>query len=113
MHAYENEWFKSDESYSHTSERDSLDENALNNEEMMNDANTNQRSEDKPYYIEPRISTISRCVLIKKKNLKNYVKNIQLFHMLFFFFCILVAKVSISRMTLAELHQCTRDTTRS
>lgn len=60
MHAYENEWFKSDESYSHTSERDSLDENALNNEEMMNEANTNQRADDKPYYIEPRISTVSR-----------------------------------------------------
>lgn len=60
MHAYENEWFKSDESFSHTSERDSLDENALNNEEMMNEANTNQRAEDKPYYIEPRVSTISR-----------------------------------------------------
>ena len=60
MHAYENEWFKNDESFSHTSERDSLDENALNNEEMMNEANTNQRSEDKSYYIEPRISTISR-----------------------------------------------------
>jgi len=63
MHAYENEWFKNDESFSHTSERDSLDENALNNEEMMNEANTNQRSEDKPYYIEPRISTISRYEL--------------------------------------------------
>jgi len=62
MHAYENEWFKSDESFSHTSERDSLDENALNNEEMMNEANTNQRADDKPYYIEPRISTISRYV---------------------------------------------------
>lgn len=60
MHAYENEWFKNDESFSHTSERDSLDENALNNEEMMNEANTNQRAEDKPYYIEPRVSTISR-----------------------------------------------------
>ncbi|CAL1677979.1 unnamed protein product [Lasius platythorax] len=59
MHAYENEWFKNDESFSHTSERDSLDENALNNEEMMNEANTNQRAEDKPYYIEPRVSTIS------------------------------------------------------
>nr|XP_033326560.1 cadherin-23 isoform X1 [Megalopta genalis]XP_033326561.1 cadherin-23 isoform X1 [Megalopta genalis]XP_033326562.1 cadherin-23 isoform X1 [Megalopta genalis] len=59
MHAYENEWFKSDESISHTSERDSLDENALNNEEMMNEVNTNQRSEDKPYYIEPRVSSIS------------------------------------------------------
>lgn len=58
MHAYENEWFKSDESFSHTSERDSLDENALNNEEVMNEANTNQR-EDKPYYIEPRVSTVS------------------------------------------------------
>jgi len=60
MHAYENEWFKNDESFSHTSERDSLDENALNNEEMMNEVNTNQRAEDKPYYIEPRVSTISR-----------------------------------------------------
>ncbi|KAG7212887.1 hypothetical protein KM043_002239 [Ampulex compressa] len=59
MHAYENEWFKSDESYSHTSERDSLDENALNNEEIMNEANTNQRTEDKPYYIEPRVSSVS------------------------------------------------------
>ncbi|KAG5318093.1 CAD86 protein, partial [Pseudoatta argentina] len=64
MHAYENEWFKNDESFSHTSERDSLDENALNNEEMMNEANTNQRSEDKPYYIEPRISTISRMPFV-------------------------------------------------
>nr|XP_012151361.1 PREDICTED: cadherin-23 [Megachile rotundata] len=59
MHAYENEWFKSDESISHTSERDSLDENALNNEEMMNEANTDQRNEDKPYYIEPRTTSIS------------------------------------------------------
>ncbi|OAD57365.1 Cadherin-23 [Eufriesea mexicana] len=59
MHAYENEWFKSDESISHTSERDSLDENALNNEEIMNEANTNQRNDDKPYYIEPRVSSIS------------------------------------------------------
>ncbi|XP_053979716.1 cadherin-23 [Hylaeus volcanicus] len=59
MHAYENEWFKSDESVSHTSERDSLDENALNNEELMNEVNTNQRHEDKPYYIEPRVSSIS------------------------------------------------------
>ncbi|KAL2733633.1 cadherin-23 [Vespula maculifrons] len=59
MHAYENEWFKSDESYSHTSERDSLDENALNNEEMMNEVNTEQRTEDKPYYIEPRVSSVS------------------------------------------------------
>ncbi|KMQ96646.1 Cadherin-23, partial [Lasius niger] len=64
MHAYENEWFKNDESFSHTSERDSLDENALNNEEMMNEANTNQRAEDKPYYIEPRVSTISRMPLV-------------------------------------------------
>ncbi|XP_018055353.1 PREDICTED: uncharacterized protein LOC108691909 [Atta colombica] len=64
MHAYENEWFKNDESFSHTSERDSLDENALNNEEMMNEANTNQRSEDKSYYIEPRISTISRMPFV-------------------------------------------------
>lgn len=64
MHAYENEWFKNDESFSHTSERDSLDENALNNEEMMNEANTNQRAEDKPYYIEPRVSTISRYKII-------------------------------------------------
>ncbi|XP_066601612.1 cadherin-23 [Prorops nasuta] len=59
MHAYENEWFKNDESYSHTSERDSLDENALNNEEIMNEANSNHRTEDKPYYIEPRVSSIS------------------------------------------------------
>ncbi|KZC14307.1 Cadherin-23 [Dufourea novaeangliae] len=59
MHAYENEWFKTDESISHTSERDSLDENALNNEEMMNEVNTNQRNEDKPYYIEPRVSSVS------------------------------------------------------
>ncbi|XP_026823897.1 uncharacterized protein LOC105277425 isoform X1 [Ooceraea biroi] len=65
MHAYENEWFKNDESFSHTSERDSLDENALNNEEMMNEANTNQRADDKPYYIEPRISTISRMPLVE------------------------------------------------
>jgi len=72
MHAYENEWFKSDESFSHTSERDSLDENALNNEEMMNEANTNQRAEDKPYYIEPRVATISRynivtCIMYNAK----------------------------------------------
>ncbi|XP_011144581.1 cadherin-23 [Harpegnathos saltator] len=68
MHAYENEWFKNDESFSHTSERDSLDENALNNEEMMNEANTNQRAEDKPYYIEPRISTISSVESIDIQN---------------------------------------------
>lgn len=42
------------------SERDSLDENALNNEEIMNEANANQRNDDKPYYIEPRVSSISR-----------------------------------------------------
>ncbi|XP_026823898.1 cadherin-23 isoform X2 [Ooceraea biroi] len=68
MHAYENEWFKNDESFSHTSERDSLDENALNNEEMMNEANTNQRADDKPYYIEPRISTISSIESIDIQN---------------------------------------------
>ncbi|XP_018347185.1 PREDICTED: cadherin-23 [Trachymyrmex septentrionalis] len=73
MHAYENEWFKNDESFSHTSERDSLDENALNNEEMMNEANTNQRSEDKPYYIEPRISTISSVESINIQN--NFDRN--------------------------------------
>ncbi|XP_018375495.1 PREDICTED: cadherin-23 [Trachymyrmex cornetzi] len=73
MHAYENEWFKNDESFSHTSERDSLDENALNNEEMMNEANTNQRSEDKPYYIEPRISTISSIESINIQN--NFERN--------------------------------------
>ncbi|KAK1135246.1 hypothetical protein K0M31_008017 [Melipona bicolor] len=59
MHAYENEWFKSDESISHTSERDSLDENALNNEEITDEVNTDQRNDDKPYYIEPRVSSIS------------------------------------------------------
>jgi len=80
MHAYENEWFKSDESFSHTSERDSLDENALNNEEVMNEANTNQRAEDKPYYIEPRVATISRydnatCIMYdaKKYYLYSYI----------------------------------------
>ncbi|XP_071565121.1 cadherin-23 [Temnothorax nylanderi] len=73
MHAYENEWFKSDESFSHTSERDSLDENALNNEEMMNEANTNQRAEDKPYYIEPRVSTISSVESIDIQN--NFNRN--------------------------------------
>lgn len=62
MHAYENEWFKSDESISHMSERDSLDENALNNEDIMNEANANQRNDDKPYYIEPRVSSISRYI---------------------------------------------------
>lgn len=76
MHAYENEWFKSDESFSHTSERDSLDENALNNEEIMNEANTNQRAEDKPYYIEPRVSTISRY-----------------FQLLFHFYCCFYTKL--------------------
>lgn len=64
MHAYENEWFKSDESISHTSERDSLDENALNNEEITDEVNTDQRNDDKPYYIEPRVSSISRYVLL-------------------------------------------------
>lgn len=64
MHAYENDWFKNDESYSHTSERDSLDENALNNEETMNKANTNERTLDKPYYIQPRVSSISRYLII-------------------------------------------------
>ncbi|XP_033230917.1 cadherin-23 isoform X2 [Belonocnema kinseyi] len=60
MHAYENEWFKSDESFSHNSERDSLDENALNNEEIINESNTNERpTEDKPYYIQPRVSSSS------------------------------------------------------
>lgn len=60
MHAYENEWFKSDESFSHGSERDSLDENALNNEEIINESNTNDRpTEDKPYYIQPRVASIS------------------------------------------------------
>ena len=54
MHAYENEWFKSDESISHMSERDSLDENALNNEDIMNEANANQRNDDKPFLIKIR-----------------------------------------------------------
>ncbi|XP_024946017.1 cadherin-23 isoform X2 [Cephus cinctus] len=60
MHAYENEWFKNDESFSHTSERDSLDENALNNDEILNGTNTNEETTDnKPYYIQPRTSSIS------------------------------------------------------
>ncbi|XP_043267778.1 cadherin-23 [Venturia canescens] len=60
MHAYENEWFKSDESYSHNSERDSLDENALNNEEILNDVETHDRNSDEnPYYIRPRPASLS------------------------------------------------------
>ncbi|OXU32081.1 hypothetical protein TSAR_007838 [Trichomalopsis sarcophagae] len=58
MHAYENEWFKSDESISHNSERDSLDENAVNNDEM-NEVNTNEiTTEDKPYYTQQRVTSI-------------------------------------------------------
>ncbi|XP_058798620.1 cadherin-23 isoform X2 [Phymastichus coffea] len=59
MHAYENEWFKSDESISHNSERDSLDENAVINEEAMNEANRNEiTTEDKPYYNQQRVTSI-------------------------------------------------------
>ncbi|KAL7302845.1 hypothetical protein TKK_0004077 [Trichogramma kaykai] len=59
MHAYENEWFKSDESISHNSERDSLDENAVINEDAMNEANTNAiNAKDKPYYTQQRITSI-------------------------------------------------------
>ncbi|XP_044002013.1 cadherin-23 isoform X2 [Aphidius gifuensis] len=54
MHAYENEWFKSDESFSHNSERDSLDENALNNEETINDGRT---TDENPYYTQPEQPT--------------------------------------------------------
>ncbi|XP_063975231.1 cadherin-23 isoform X2 [Diachasmimorpha longicaudata] len=49
MHAYENEWFKNDESFSHTSDRDSLDENALNNEETTNEERSGQKSNDNSY----------------------------------------------------------------
>ncbi|XP_011305109.1 cadherin-23 [Fopius arisanus] len=49
MHAYENEWFKSDESFSHTSDRDSLDENALNNEENTNEGGLALRNNENPY----------------------------------------------------------------
>ncbi|KAJ8674820.1 hypothetical protein QAD02_010606 [Eretmocerus hayati] len=59
MHAYENEWFKSDESLSQTSERDSLDENAVNNEESMNEVNSHRITPaDKPYYSQRRMSSI-------------------------------------------------------
>ncbi|XP_046612201.1 cadherin-23 isoform X1 [Neodiprion virginianus] len=61
MHAYENEWFKNDESFSHMSDRDSLDENALNNEDIMNESNLNegQRRDSKPYYIQPRTGSLA------------------------------------------------------
>lgn len=47
---------------SHNSERDSLDENAVNNEDAMNDINnTNDASpEVKPYYAQQRIKSIFR-----------------------------------------------------
>ncbi|XP_034949613.1 uncharacterized protein [Chelonus insularis] len=63
MHAYENEWFKSDESFSHRSDRDSLDENALNNEEM-NEANSGERATNENiYYTQPNPTSISRMLL--------------------------------------------------
>ncbi|XP_011499950.1 PREDICTED: cadherin-23 [Ceratosolen solmsi marchali] len=59
MHAYENEWFKSDESISHNSERDSLDENAVNNEGTISEVNTNDiTTEDKPFYNQQRVNSI-------------------------------------------------------
>ena len=62
--------------FSHESERDSLDENALNNEEIINESNTNERpTEDKPYYIQPRVASISRfdilILVFSKRNLFN------------------------------------------
>lgn len=110
MHAYENEWFKSDESFSHTSERDSLDENALNNEEIMNEANTNQRAEDKPYYIEPRVATISRYDVVIY-NALYIMQKIVIY--IYVFLAITVSKVSIFKTILTETHQFIRDTTSS
>lgn len=61
MHAYENEWFKSDESFSHNSDPDSLDENALNNEQIINEANSSERiTNENPYYTQPEPASISR-----------------------------------------------------
>ena len=46
---------------SHNSERDSLDENAVNNEEMMNEVNTNEiNAADKPFYTQQRVTSIFR-----------------------------------------------------
>ncbi|CAG5108412.1 Similar to Cdh23: Cadherin-23 (Mus musculus) [Cotesia congregata] len=59
MHAYENEWFKSDESFSHNSDRDSLDENALNNEEVVERNSGERIANENPYYTQPGPGSIS------------------------------------------------------
>ncbi|KAK0092521.1 hypothetical protein PV326_001229 [Microctonus aethiopoides] len=61
MHAYENEWFKNDESFSHTSDPDSLDENALNNEQTANQTSSDDRTNtnDDPFCNRPGPDSIT------------------------------------------------------
>lgn len=73
MHAYENEWFKNDESFSHTSDPDSLDENALNNEQTVNQTSSDDRTNtnDDPFCNRPGPDSITRFATLFVYSLKS------------------------------------------